>query len=67
MWRKEKREGERETFAACEGGDVSGLGPDVVDDGPLEPGDHDVGSLLVDVLQHSKETAELDSPVTTID
>ena len=49
---KRKKKGWDQTFAASEGGDVSWLGPDVVDDGPLKPGNHDVGTFLVDGVQH---------------
>jgi len=61
-----RRGGSWQTFAASKRGNVLGLRPDVVDDWPLEPGDHNVGSLSIHVLQHTKDAAELDCPVTTI-
>lgn len=43
------------------------LGPNVVDDRRLEPGDGDVSSFGVDLLGHSMQSGVLDGAVTTVD
>lgn len=55
------------TLSSSQGGDVSGLGTHIVDNGSLEPRDDKVGSLVVDLLLHTKDTGVLDSTVTTVD
>lgn len=55
------------TLSSSQGGDVSRLGTDIVDNGSLEPRDDKVGSFVVDLLLDTKDTGVLDSTVTTVD
>jgi hypothetical protein len=50
-----------------EGGDVTRLRADIVDDGSLNPGDLQVGSFGVDVALDTADAAVLDGAATTID
>lgn len=54
------------TLGSGQGGDVSGLGADIVDDGGLEPGDHKVSSFVVDLLLNTEHARVLDCTVTSI-
>lgn len=55
------------TLGSSQGGNVSGLGADIVDNGSLEPRDDKVGSFVVDLLLDAENTGVLDSTVTTVD
>lgn len=55
------------TLGSCQGGNVSRLSADIVDNGSLKPGDDKVGSFVVDLLLNTEDTGVLDSAVTTID
>ncbi len=39
----------------CDGGDVLWLGANIEEDGPLHPGDHEVGPLSNHLLLHALE------------
>ena len=62
---KEKKNGAI-TLGSSDGLDLPGTGPDVEDDGPLEPGHEEVGSLANDILLHSAHTVEDHSPLTSL-
>ena len=49
------------------GGDVPRLGAHVEDDGPLQPGDEEVGALVDDLLLDSGQTVEDDGPRAALD
>lgn len=49
------------------GGDVARLGPDVEDDGPLQPGDEEVRALVDDLLLDSRHAVEDDGAGAALD
>ena len=65
---REFRVGEgRSTARSGLGGDDLRVRHDVVDDGPLEPGHHEVPPLAVHVVEHAGEFIELDGAVARVD
>lgn len=49
------------------GGDVTGLGADVVDNRPLQPGDQEVRALVDHLVLHTGQAVEDDGAATTTD
>ena len=54
------------TFGSGYGGHTSGPGSDVVDNGSLNPGDHEVGTFSLDVGVYSLEPIEDYGSVATV-
>lgn len=54
-------------LAAGRGGDIPGLGADIIDDGLLQPRNEEMGALIHDRLLDSTQTIEDDSTSTTFD
>lgn len=54
-------------LAAGRGGDVSGLGADIIYDGLLQPRNEEMGALVHDCLLDSAQTIEDDSASSTFD